>query len=210
VAPTRQRSARPIRLYLITDRTQTRGRRLVDVVEAAVRGGVDAVQLREKDLPARELIELARALRGICRRYGAQLLINDRIDVALAADADGVHLRATSFDVADARALLGNRLIGVSCHSVADVENARGADFVVLGPIYATPSKAEYGTPLGLAVLARAVKHAPMPILALGGVDREHAGELRQFGASGVAVIRAICAADDPAIAAALLQSAVK
>jgi thiamine-phosphate pyrophosphorylase len=179
------------------------------VVAAAVRGGVDAVQLREKDLSARALAELARALLPLCRRHGARLLISDRIDVALAVNADGVHLPAASFSVADARRLLGNRLIGVSTHSVRDVQAAVGADFVVLGPIYATPSKAEFGAPLGLAVLAEATGCATMPVLALGGITPARVASVRAHGAAGIAAVRAVCGASDPAAAASSLRAAL-
>ncbi|HUI24903.1 MAG TPA: thiamine phosphate synthase [Candidatus Kryptonia bacterium] len=191
----------PIRLYLVTDRSQTNGRPLVDVVAAAVRGGVDAVQLREKDLPTRALLELARRLLPVCRQHGARLLINDRIDVALAAGADGVHLPATSFACRDARRLVGrNLLIGVSTHSIADIEAAAeaGADFVVLGPIYATPSKAAFGAPLGAEMLAAASRRAALPVLAIGGIDATNAASIMRSGAAGIAVVRAVCAAADP------------
>jgi len=199
----------PIRLYLITDRTQTAGRPLIDVVEAALHGGVDAVQVREKDLDARARLELARALLPICRRHGARLLINDRVDVALAAGADGVHLPATSFACADARRLVGDRLlIGVSTHAVGEIEAAArdGADFAVLGPIYATPSKAAYGAPLGLARLAEARQRVVLPVLAIGGIDADDVAAVRQAGATGIAVVRAICSAADPTRAARVLR----
>lgn len=199
----------PIRLYLITDRIGTGGRSLLDVVTAALRGGVDAVQLREKDLAARELAELARSLLPLCRQYGARLLINDRVDVALAVEADGVHLPSSSFTCSDARRLLGDRLIGVSTHSVAEVETAarQDADFVVLGPIYATPSKAAFGPPLGTAALAEAARRVSIPVLAIGGIDAERLREVRQTQAAGVAVVRAICSARDPKAAAAQLRA---
>ncbi len=198
-----------IRLYLITDRTQTHGQPLVDVVAAALRGGVDAVQLREKDLTTRELLRLARDLVPLCRRHRARLLINERIDVALAVGADGVHLPAASFSVADARRLVGERmLVGVSTHSVAEVAIAArdGADFVVLGPIYATPSKAAFGAPLGPAALADAARQTALPVLALGGVGMQQITEVIEYGAAGIAVVRAICGATDPERAAMNLQ----
>src|ERR1043166_4223314 len=147
----------PFRLYLVTDRTRTGGRPLLEVVEAALDGGVDAVQLREKDLPTDELVDLATRLVGLCRRHGARLLINDRIDVALAVGADGVHLPVDSFRVADARSLLGNAaLIGASAHHAGAARSAAaaGADFVVFGPVFDTPSKRVFGPPVGLAALA--------------------------------------------------------
>jgi thiamine-phosphate pyrophosphorylase len=195
-------------VYLVTDRTQTNGRPLLDVVAAALQGGIRAVQLRERDLTTRELLGLARALRDLTRRHGAALLINDRADIALACDADGVHLPGHSFAVADARALLGpQRLIGVSTHAPAEVAAAAaaGANFAVLGPIYDTPSKRGHGAPLGAAALA-AARGAGIPFFAIGGVDVDRAEPVCAAGADGVAVIRAILAADDPASAAAALR----
>jgi len=196
-------------VYLVTDRAQTNGRPLLDVVTAALRGGVGAVQLRERGLETRALLELAIALRQATRAAGAALLINDRIDVALACDADGVHLPGHSFAVADARALLGpRRLIGVSTHHPDEVAAAAaaGADFAVFGPIFATPSKATYGAPQGLDALARARRAAALPLFAIGGVDADTAAAVRGAGADGIAVIRAVLAAPDPAAAARALR----
>lgn len=197
--PTRQPAAPS--LYLITDRRRTAGRPLLEVVEQALQGGVDAVQLREKDLPARELLVLAQALRQLCSQHGARLLINDRIDVAIAAGADGVHLPASSFSASDARTLLGpEALIGVSTHSPAEVRAAAqaGADFVVFGPVYDTPSKRAYGPPQGLAALAAVTRTAPLPVVAVGGITADRVAETRAHGAAGVAVIGAILEAADP------------
>jgi thiamine-phosphate pyrophosphorylase len=200
-----------LRLYLVTDRRQTRGRELVEVVEAALAGGVGAVQLREPDLAARELVELAARLRDATRRHDALLLINDRADVALACGADGVHLPGRSFAVADARALLGpERLVAVSTHRVDEVRAAAraGADFAVFGPVYDTPSKRRYGAPVGLAALARACAASTLPVLAIGGVDAERLAEVRARGAAGAAFVRAVTEAGDPEAAAADLRAA--
>jgi len=194
------------RVYLVTDRAQTDGRPLTDVIAAALQGGIRAVQLRERDLPTRELLALAERLRAVTRAAGAALLINDRIDVALACDADGVHLPAASFAIADARALLGpQRLIGVSTHTPDEVAAAAraGADFAVFGPIYDTPSKRAYGTPLGLAKFAQVRSAVTLPLFAIGGIDLGQVEEVRAAGADGIAVIRAILAVPDPARAAA-------
>jgi thiamine-phosphate pyrophosphorylase len=195
-------------VYLITDRAQTNGRPLLDVIDAALHAGIRAVQLRERDLTTRELLMLAERLRERTRNAGAALLINDRVDVALACDADGIHLPTHSFAVADARALLGpQRLIGVSTHTPAEVAAAArdGANFAVFGPIYDTPSKRPYGAPLGLDALREARAAAPLPLFAIGGVDLEHVAAVRHAGADGVAVIRAVLAAPDPGLAAAAL-----
>ena len=200
-------------VYLVTDRTQTNARPLLEVVTAALRGGVGAVQLRERGLTTRELLALATDLRDATRAAGAALLINDRVDVALACDADGVHLPGHSFTVAEARALLGpRRLIGVSTHHPYEVAfaAAAGADFAVLGPIFATPSKAAYGAPLGLDAITRARATTPLPLFAIGGLDADRAAAARAHGATGVAVIRAVLAADDPAAAAVALRAAAR
>jgi thiamine-phosphate pyrophosphorylase len=186
-------------LYLVTDRKQTGGRPLVDVVKAALEGGVRAVQLREKDLMGRDLYLLARDLRDLTARYDALLLINDRIDVALAVEADGVHLGQASFPAAEARRLLGpEKLIGVSTHSPEGIVAAGGADFVVFGPVYFTPSKAAYGEPQGVDRLREAVAQSPYPVFAIGGITAERVCEVRAVGAHGIAVISAVISSPDP------------
>jgi thiamine-phosphate pyrophosphorylase len=197
------------RLYLITDRTQTAGRPLLDVIEQALHGGVDAVQLRERDLPASEVLDLARQLCPLCRRYGARLLINDRIDVALAVQADGVHLPVNSFAPADARRLLGPAaIIGVSTHTLAEARAAvaGGADFILFGPVFDTPSKRPFGSPVGLPALADTVREVGIPVLAIGGVTADRVAALRRCGAQGIAVVSALLTAGDPRGAAAALR----
>jgi thiamine-phosphate pyrophosphorylase len=201
------------RLYLITDRhVLTKQRTLVEAVERALRGGVRAVQLREKDLSAAELFALAGQLRSLTRRYGTPLLINDRIDIALAVEADGVHLGAGSLPLAEARRLLGPRkLIGYSAHRVDELISASsgGADFVTFSPIYHTPSKAAWGPPQGIERLRQACRASRLPVFALGGIRKEHLPEVLAAGAHGVAVISAILAAPDPTEAAEALTGAV-
>lgn len=193
-------------LYLITDRHQVpAGRTLAATVEAALRGGVRAVQLREKDLRAAELLPLALELRRLTRRFDARLLINDRIDVALAVDADGVHLGGHSLPVAAARRRLGPKpLIGVSTHHLDEIvaAAAAGADFVTFGPVFATPSKAIYGPPLGLDALRRTCASSSLPIFALGGIKADQRPLLRTTAVQGIAVISAIIAAAEPETAA--------
>ncbi|GBD26843.1 Thiamine-phosphate synthase [bacterium HR30] len=189
------------RLYLVTDRRRTHGRDLLEVVEAALSGGVDGVQLREKDLPAREQYELARRLRPLCERHGAMLLINDRIDVALAVKAHGVHLPVRSFLPSEARQILGSQaIIGASCHDLKEALRAAesGADFLVCGPVFPTPSKGNLASPLGVPALAAIARAVPLPVLAIGGVTQEAIPAIRAAGAHGAAVIRAILEAADP------------
>jgi thiamine-phosphate pyrophosphorylase len=191
-------------LYVITDRQQSGGRPLLTVVEAALRGGARAFQLREKDLQPRDLYPLALRMRQLTQAYGARLLINDRLDVALAVNADGVHLTTASLPASVARRLLGpDRLLGVSTHSLAEAQAAaeEGADFVVFGPVFFTPSKAPYGQPIGVDAL-RAVRAAlGLPILAIGGIKKANLDQVIAAGADGIAVISAVISADDPAAA---------
>lgn len=191
-------------LYLITDRHQTAGRPLLEVVEAALSGGVRAVQLREKDLPAAELYDLAWELRALTSRYDARLLINERIDVALAVEADGVHLGVRSLPVTAARRIAPDLLIGYSSHALGEAAAAlaKGADFVTFGPVFTTPSKAAYGEPLGLTELARACEAAKSPVFALGGVKQTNLAQVTAAGCYRVALISDILAAPDPAAAA--------
>jgi thiamine-phosphate pyrophosphorylase len=188
-------------LYLITDRLQTGGRQLVDVVEAALKGGVRAVQLREKDLNTKELYELAFELRKLTRQYQARLFINDRADIALAVDADGVHLGNSSLPIYRVRALVGpHKFIGVSCHNQLNVITAqeKGADFVTFGPVYHTPSKTIYGNPVGLDLLETVSSISTIPVIALGGIKNEKIPAVLARGADGIAVVSAIIAATDP------------
>jgi thiamine-phosphate pyrophosphorylase len=168
-------------------------------------GGVRLVQLREKDLPTRELLSLAYAFRDLTFKFSARLLINDRIDICLAVQADGVHLRANSLPTRIARKILGDtKLIGVSAHSIQEARQAQeeGADFITLGPIYETPSKAGYGPPLGVDTLKTIRRQVKIPLLALGGIKKERVREVLEAGADGIALISAILMAEDPRQAA--------
>jgi thiamine-phosphate pyrophosphorylase len=191
-------------LYLITDRRQTRGRELLEVVEQALDGGVRAIQLREKDLSGRELFLLAETMKAVCARYRARLFINDRIDVALAIDADGVQLGGGAIPIDSARELLGDaKLIGASTHSINEALAAgrAGADFILFGPVYFTPSKAAYGPPQGLELLKEVVEKISLPVYAIGGVKPENIAAVKKTGARGVALISAVISAEDPGVA---------
>jgi thiamine-phosphate pyrophosphorylase len=193
------------RLYLVTDRRRAAGGDLPAAVERALAGGVRAVQLREKDLSGRELYELAVVLRALTSRHGARLLVNDRVDVAIAAGADGVHLGTASIPPGDARRLLGTEaLIGCSTHDLREIAaaDAGGADFVTFGPVYATPSKVPFGLPVGVEALRAACTRTRLPVFALGGIGAENAGKVLDAGAWGIGAIGAILAAADPATAA--------
>jgi thiamine-phosphate pyrophosphorylase len=192
-------------LYLITDRTQTNGRNLEFVVGEALRGGVRAVQLREKDLSSRELYELAYELRKLTARHNARLIINDRIDIALAVDADGVHLGYNSIPTYRARMVLGEKkLIGVSCHNQvqAIIAQEKGADFITFGPIFNTPSKAPYGEPVGIKKLQEATNIMQIPVFALGGIKPGNVAEVMAASPNGIGVVSAVLSAEDPRLAA--------
>jgi thiamine-phosphate pyrophosphorylase len=192
-------------LYLITDRTLTRGRDLSAVVEQSLSGGARAIQLREKDLCGKELFELADKISVLCQRYNAQLFINDRIDVALAVDAAGVQLGKTSLPIDTARALLGaEKSIGYSAHSLEEAKMAQrhGADFVLFGPVFMTPSKASFGAPQGLTALKEIVAKLGVPVYAIGGIKAENLTETMRTGVRGVALISAVMNAETPKAAA--------
>lgn len=191
-----------LRLCLVTDRHQARGRDLVLVVEECLAAGLRAVQLREKDVGAAELTRLARALRGPTAARHALLIVNDRVDVALAAGADGVQRTSTSLSIDDIRAVADKRLlVGASTHSLEEARAAEeaGADWVIFGPVYDTPSKRRYGAPQGLVALERVTQAVGVPVIAIGGVTPERVAEVCAAGARGVAVISAILAAEAPA-----------
>jgi thiamine-phosphate pyrophosphorylase len=188
------------RLLVVTDRHQTKRRPLVPILKQVLAAGTAAIQLRERDLSAKELVTLTREVQAVAASARSQILINDRIDVALALEGVGAHLRSNSLPVSVARQLLGlQRLLGVSVHAVDEALQAesQGADYIVLGPIYQTPSKQMFGPPLGIHTLEKACRLVRIPIIGIGGVTASRAREMRHAGAFGVAVITAILGADD-------------
>lgn len=187
------------RLYLITDR-KVATKPLPEAVRLALEGGIRAVQLREKDLPIRELLSLALELRSITREYGAKLFINDRVDVAVAVGADGVHLGGESIPVEAARRIVGkSMLIGVSTHTTEEAlaAQAGGADFITFGPIFETPSKVKYGPSVGVAAIRALKNEVNVPIIAIGGIKSGNILQVMSAGADGVAMISAIFSAED-------------
>lgn len=189
------------RLYLVTDRGLARGRSIAWVVEAAVRGGVTAVQLREKSCPARDFVQLGRELKKLLAPLQVPLIVNDRVDIALEIGADGVHIGQRDMDPAGARRLLGpGAIIGLS---IETVEQARAAvsldvDYFGVGPVFATATKIDAAPPLGVAALAQVRAISRRAIVAIGGIGLENARQAIDSGADGVAIVSAICAADDP------------
>jgi thiamine-phosphate pyrophosphorylase len=199
------------KLYLITDRKQVK-MPLAAAVRLALEGGVRAVQLREKDLPVRELLLLAQELRAITKEFGARLFINDRVDAAIAVKADGVHLGHQSMPVEAVRKVVGNdMLIGVSTHGFEEAKDAEagGADFVTIGPIFDTPSKASFGVPVGLDILKELKSELNIPFYALGGVKSGNILQVLDAGAFGAAMISAILAAEDIKKASSKITEAI-
>ena len=181
------------RLCYITDRHALEPGALPTRIAEAARTGVDLIQIREKDLATRELIELTRQAMESARGTAARIVVNDRLDIALATGAAGVHLGRESLPASEVRRMApADLLVGVSCHSLEEVREAEsaGADYVLLGPIFATPSKLRYGPPLGVEKLREAARQVRIPILALGGITVERARDCRAAGAAGIAAIR--------------------
>ncbi len=194
-----------LRLYLVTDRGLSMGRDMVDVVREAVAGGVTMVQLREKDCPMRDFVALGRELVALLRPSGVPLIINDRVDVALACDADGVHIGQSDMPFDIARRLLGpDRIIGLSVESMDDIvaANALDVDYVGVSPVFATSTKTDTARPFGLDGLREAVRLSVHPTVAIGGMNARTAADVMACGTDGIAVVSAIVNAASPRDAA--------
>lgn len=196
-------------LYLVTDSGLCGERRLEDIVEAAVQGGCTMVQLREKDLDTGTFIARARILKKVLAPYHVPLIINDRVDVALAADADGVHLGQSDMSIADARRLVGNKIIGWSVESMDDVRRANelDVDYIGISPVFATPTKTDTAQPFGIEGTRQAAAISKHPAVGIGGINRNTIDSLRNCGLAGVAVVSDIMLADDPRMVAHVLLS---
>ena len=200
-------------LYLVTDRALARGRPTENIVRAAVAGGVTCVQFREKDCGTREFLVEARKLLAILRPLGVPLIINDRVDVALAAGADGVHIGQQDLPLADVRRLApAGWIVGVSAESVEDAIRAEqgGADYIGASPVFATPTKTNHAPPLGLDGLRSIRAAVKLPLVAIGGLHARNARDVVRAGADGLAVVSAIVAAADPRAAAVELRREIK
>lgn len=199
-------------LYLVTDRTLSLGRSTLDVVTAAVAGGVTCVQLREKNCSTREFISEAKILKNVLHTKRIPLIINDRVDVALAVAADGIHLGQNDMPIKDARKLVGaSMIIGISAESVDDAvesENS-GADYIGISPVFSTTTKKNIADPLGLEGVRAIRKAVQIPLVAIGGIDQQNAVDVIKAGADGIAVVSAIVSASSPETAARNLYQAV-
>jgi len=202
---------RDFKLYVIIDGKTAKGRDLVTVTREAIAGGADVIQLREKELPAGRILELARAIRKAIRTEEAVFLINDRPDIALAAGADGVHLGQDDIPPEAARAIMGrDKIIGVSTHCLEQARAAeeKGVDYIGVGPVFSTPTKPGYKS-VGLELI-RSVKDAvKLPFVAIGGIEGNNILQVIAAGAARVAVVRAVCGADDVQAAARTLKESL-
>lgn len=200
-------------LYLVTDRPLSLGRNLEWVVEEAVKGGVTMVQLREKETSTREFIELAIRLKRKLSDFKVPLIINDRVDVALAADADGLHIGQSDMPYEIARKLLGNnKIIGLSVENMEQVfqANAWDVDYIGISPIFSTPTKTDTAKPFGLEGVRKALALSKHPAVGIGGINKSNAKVVMGTGINGIAVVSAICSADNPRNAAIELKNTIK
>lgn len=200
-------------LYLVTDQGLAGGRTTLEIVKAAVRGGVTCVQLREKGSSTLEFIEQARTIRGFLREHRIPLIINDRVDVALAVEADGVHLGQSDMPLKTAKRILGDSMIiGITAESIEQAVKAErgGADYLGVSPIHATPTKTDTAPPLGIEGLRRIRAAVAIPLVGIGGLNRQNAAEVIRNGADGIAVVSAVVAAGDPEIAARELKEVIR
>ena len=204
-------------LYLVTDRGLCGNRSLEDVAHQALIGGASCIQLREKDVSTRFFVEEARKMKNLTARFRVPLIINDRIDVALASGADGVHIGQDDMPYAEARRIMGpNAIIGLSVETWDDVAEAEALDvnYIGVSPVFATPTKTDTKGNWGLEGLARIKAYSRHPLVAIGGLNASNAEDAVMAGADGIAVVSAICAAPDPLLASleinAIIQSALK
>jgi thiamine-phosphate pyrophosphorylase len=199
-------------LYVVTDESLSRGRPTAEIVAAAIRGGADAIQLRAKDLPVREQLAIGRALRAITREAAVLFIVNDRTDLALALDADGIHVGQDDLPADLARQLVGSdRIVGVSTATVEEARIARdmGADYLGVGAIYGTATKSDAGAPIGPAAIGAIKAAVNLPVVGIGGIGPANAAEVIAAGADGVAVVSAVVSAADPEAAARALKASI-
>ncbi len=197
------------RLYLVCE-ARPGGRAPEQLLRPALQAGVDVVQLREKDGDEREIVGAGRIFRRLCDAYDALFIVNDRPELAIACGADGVHIGQDDPDPAEVRRLVGQDfLIGLSTHSPAQVDATHAADYISVGPVYATPTKPDYPA-VGTELVRYAAQHARVPFFAIGGIDADNVAEVVGAGAERVAVVRAIRDAEDPATAAHAIRDRVE
>lgn len=199
-------------LYLVTDQSLAHGKSLSDIVMAAVQGGAGVIQLREKNSDTRDFIAQALSVKDALKHRNVPLIINDRLDIAMAVGADGIHLGQTDMPLAMARSIAGPAMcIGISVASVQDAIAAEqgGADYAGVSPIFTTPTKCDTAPPLGMAGLREIRRRVRLPLVGIGGLNASNAAQVIENGGDGVAVVSAIMAADDPLHAARHLRTII-
>ena len=209
----REKLAVDYSVYLVTDRRLANGRPTRAIVEAAIRGGVSCVQLREKDCSTREFVDEARGLHPLLKQHRVPLIINDRLDIAMAIGAEGIHLGQEDMHILDARRLVGDTMIiGISAENLGDAIEAerQGADYIGISPVFSTPTKTDTAPPLGLAGIQRIREAVSIPLVGIGGINHHNARDIISAGADGVAVVSAIVSAGCPETAAAALRDLVR
>jgi len=201
------------RLHVLTDKVLQSRFSHLELARMAIKGGADTIQFRQKVGATREMIEIVRQLKKLCMDSGVTLVVNDRIDVAIAAEADGVHLGQDDFPIPLARKLLGkSRIIGGSAATLEEAQKclAEGADYIGFGPVYPTTSKEDADPVTGINLLKQAVESISLPIIAIGGINTENTPEVIRAGARGIAVISAVCCQEDPEQATRALRQAIQ
>lgn len=200
------------RLHVLTDTAVQSRFSHLELARLAIRGGADTIQFRQKSGATREMIQIARQLKKLCKDAGVTFIVNDRVDVAIAADADGVHIGQDDFPVPLARELLGkSRIIGGSAVTLEEAQKclAESADYIGFGPVYPTTSKSDAGPVTGIGLMKQAVETIPLPIIAIGGISAENTPEVMRAGVHGIAVIAAVCCQENPEQAARALYKAL-
>ena len=200
------------KLHILTDTVLQSRFSHMEITRLAIAGGADTIQYRQKSGSTREMIEIARNMKRLCSEAGVTFIVNDRLDVAIAAEADGVHLGQDDFPIPMARELLGeSRIIGGSAATLDEAQKclSEGADYVGFGPVYPTSSKDDAGPVSGIDILKQVVEIIPLPIIAIGGVGAENIPDVMRAGARGIAVISAVCCQDDPEEATRALYQAL-
>jgi thiamine-phosphate pyrophosphorylase len=202
-----------VSLYLVTDRELSLGRPLEEIVEAAVKGGVTMVQLREKECNSREFYDIALRMKQLLQPFGVPLIINDRLDIALAVDADGLHLGQSDLPWQVARELLGDeKILGLSVENMEQVHiaNLANVDYIGISPVFATQTKTDTETPFGLEGVRTVTAITRHKTVAIGGINESNAAAVIEAGADGIAVVSAIVSADNPENAAKTLKQTIK
>ena len=200
-------------LHILTDTVLQTRLSHFELAQMAIKGGADTIQFRQKSGPTREMIQIAQQLKKLCLEAGVQFIVNDRVDVAIAAEADGVHLGQDDFPIPLARKLLGEEaIIGGSAATLEEAKKclAEGADYIGFGPVFPTSSKTDAGPVSGINILKKVVESIQLPIIAIGGISPMNTHQVIEAGAYGIAVISAVCCQDDPEEATRTLFQALK